>query len=236
MQYITGKHRGLNNLNTMTKKVSIVIPCYNQSQWVGEAITSCLNQTVKPIEIIVVDDGSTISLDKEIKFYHNKDIPVILLSKKNGGLSSARNAGIKIAKGEYILTLDSDDKIASNFLERCLEINDDVVSTGLREFGNSENYWYPYPEHPKFSDFIMNNCINCCSLFKREIWNLVGGFDEEMKLGYEDWDFWIRVAQKGYTFTSTREILFFYRKHGDSMVTGARKNHSEIRSYMALKY
>lgn len=217
----------------MEKKniVSVIIPVYNQSQWLPDAVNSALNQTV-PCEIIIVNDGSTDNTDEVAKqFYVDKYIV-----KENGGLSSARNAGIKEATGEWILTLDSDDKIAPDFIEKCLKYKDeyDIIGTGQQEFGDSDNK-HLFKTNPTFTDFIQNNQINCCSLFRKEIWETIGGYDEEMRLGYEDWDFWLRATKAGYKVATIPEYLFFYRKHGESMVSTAIKHHNELMQYMLSK-
>lgn len=209
-------------------KVSIIIPCWNQAHWLPDAIESALNQTVK-CEVIVVNDGSPDNTSEVAKKY-----PVRLVEKKNGGLSSARNYGIKEAKGEYILCLDSDDKILPEFVEKCLEANDDIVSTAQQEFGDSNNLWNSQPEHPTHDLFHCANQINCCALYKKEMWEKVGGYDETMT-GYEDWDYWFRTTKLGYTITVIREPLFLYRKHGHSMVSDAISKHEELKQYILSK-
>jgi len=209
-------------------KVSIIIPCYNQAHWLSDAIESALAQTVK-CEVIVVNDGSPDNTSEIARKY-----PVILIEKENGGLSSARNAGIKASTGEYILTLDSDDKILPEFIEKCLEANDDIVSTAQQEFGDSNNLWNSQPEHPVHEMFKYNNQINCCALYKKKIWEDIGGYDETMT-GYEDWDAWYRATKLGYTITVIREPLFLYRKHGHSMVSDAISKHEELKQYIMNK-
>lgn len=218
------------NVNGINRLVSIVIPCYNQAKWLPDAIESALNQTYKYTEIIVVDDGSTDDTFKVAKKY-----PVKVLKKKNGGLSSARNSGIKISKGYYILPLDSDDMIKPEMIEKCLEANDDIVSTAQQEFGDSDNLWNNQPTHPKFNDFWTANRINYCSLYKRKVWEDVGGYDEDNNKGYEDWDFWMMATKKGYSVTVIKDPLFLYRKHGDSMITESVKHHNELLEYIRNK-
>lgn len=210
------------------QEVTIIIPCYNQAHWLPEAIESALAQTIQ-CDIIVVNDGSPDNTSEVAKQY-----PVTLIEKENGGLSSARNAGIKEAKTKWILTLDADDKIAPDFIEKCLQVDADIIGTGQQEFGDS-NEKHLFNHEPTHQDFIRNNQINCCSLYKHEIWEKIGGYDEEMKLGYEDWDFWLRATKAGYTVKTIPEYLFYYRKHGTSMVTNAIKNHDKIKSYMLKK-
>jgi glycosyltransferase involved in cell wall biosynthesis len=209
-------------------KVSIVIPCYNQAHWLPDAIESAINQTFK-CEVIVVNDGSPDNTDEVAKKY-----PVKLIKKENGGLSSARNAGIKSSKGDFILPLDADDKLDPTFVERCLGV-DDIVSTYQQWFGDEDRLLSAPRIHPKYEDFLNGNQINCCSLFTKEMWEKLGGYDENMRIGYEDWDFWLRAAKAGYTITVIPEGLFYYRKHGHSMVDDATAKHEEIKAYILEK-
>jgi hypothetical protein len=214
--------------NTWNEGVSIIIPCYKQAQFLGDAIGSALANN--PLEVIVVNDGSPDNTSEVARMF-----PVKLIEKPNGGLSSARNAGIREAKGKWVLTLDSDDMIDSEFIKKTIG-KADVVSTGLEEFGDSNAIWLPPMERPELKDFLGHNKINCCSLFKREIWEKVGGYDENMKDGYEDWEFWIRVAAAGYKFYATQEVLFMYRRHGQTMVNHAQANHDKIVDYIRKKH
>lgn len=185
-------------------KVSIVIPYWGSyEKYLPECLESVSKQTYKNYEVIVVSDALN--------------------------LPEGRNKGIRRAKGEYILCLDVDDKIEPTFLEKCLEANDDIVSTAQQEFGDSNNLWNTQKTHPVFSDFLEGNQINCCSLFKRKVWETVGGFDEDMTDGYEDWLFWAKATQKSFTITVIKDPLFLYRKHGHSMVQDAIAKHYELK-------
>ena len=211
------------------KKVSIVIPCYNQAKWLPDAIESALNQTHKNIEVIVVNDGSTDNTSEIARQY-----PVKLVEKNNGGAASARNAGIKIADGFYILPLDGDDKISPLYIERTIG-KGDIVGVMQQTFGDCEIATIPM-ENPQVKDFLQGNRINNCSLYKREIWEKIGGYDEcELIKGYEDWDFWLRAVKAGYRVNVIKEKLFFYRKHGNSLIDRARGSHKEIIQYILSK-
>ena len=97
----------------MKKKISVIIPVYNVEKYIRECLDSVLEQSLKDIEIICVNDGSTDSSRNILLEYRKKDSRVIVLDKQNGGLSSARNSGIDIAQGKYVLFLDSDDLLSS---------------------------------------------------------------------------------------------------------------------------
>ena len=100
------------------KFISIIIPVYKVEQYLGKCVDSVLNQTYKELEIILVDDGSPDHCPEICEEYAGKDSRIVVIHKQNGGLSSARNAGLDVAKGEYIFFLDSDDYIAENTIER----------------------------------------------------------------------------------------------------------------------
>ena len=209
--------------------VSIIIPCFNQAQFLPDAIMSALNQTVPPLEIIVVNDGSPDNTSAVAKKY-----PVKLIEQENRGLSGARNSGIRASKGNWLLMLDADDKIAPDFIEKLIG-KDDIICPILQEFGDSQEVWSPPLDHPKFNDFLVHNRIFVSSLFKRDVWEKIGGYDETMKEGYEDWDFWMRATKQGFNISVVREILFYYRRHGRTMVHDARAKHQQIVNYMLNK-
>jgi len=150
-------------------------------------------------------------------------------------LAGARNSGIEASSGKWILPLDADDKIHPIFIERTIHEND-IVTTGLQTFGREIRRWKSSIIHPGYKDFLRFNDINCCSLFKREVWEQTGGYDENMRDGYEDWDFWIRATKKGFNVTRVPEILFFYRQHANSLYAHALKNHDKIIEYMIGKH
>lgn len=218
-------------------KVSIIIPCYKYGHYLEECVYSALNQTVLPFEIIIVDDCSE---DDTFETWVNN--PPLLSDKvkiryiyhtENRGLSAARNTGIKAAKGDWILCLDADDTIEPEFIDLTVGI-DDIVATFQKEFGAS-NGPLQWEDHPKHNDFLVNNQIPAGCLFKKEIWEKIGGYDEEMKSGYEDWDFWLRATKEGYSITTVQLYLFNYRVHGDSMIFKTRQKHAEIHAYMMKK-
>jgi glycosyltransferase involved in cell wall biosynthesis len=213
-------------------KVSIVIPCYNYGHYLAEAIESCLNQTVKPFEIIVVNDCSTDNTDEIAMKY-----PVRLYSFPiigNQGLSAARNMGIQGARGDYILCLDADDTLEPDFIELTVD-QDDIVATYQNEFG-ARNEKLRWLEHPVLSDFMEYNQIPAGCLFKKELWEKVGGYDEAMREGYEDWDFWVRILKEtDATITTMPFYLFNYRIHSDSMINETRKKHDRLKEYIMNK-
>jgi glycosyltransferase involved in cell wall biosynthesis len=218
-------------------RVSIIIPCYNQEQYLLECLRSVVAQTHEDIEIIVVDDGS-IPVINPVNFTMYSDLQwVEFLRQENKGLPGARNAGIKAASGEWILPLDADDKIHPAFIERALKMAEQahIVSTGLQQFGNKSGCSMP-PPAPTHKDFLKRNQINCCSLYRKSMWEKIGGYDERMKEGYEDYDFWLRATAAGYIVRTISEPLFYYRKRGTSLLTTAQRNRTKIMAYMRSKF
>jgi len=219
--------------------VSIIIPCYNQSGYLCEAIDSALAQTIPPHEIIVVDDGSTLGNVAEITAPYGDAVTTIITP--NRGVSAARNIGIRIATGTWVATLDADDKLASEYIEKMIG-KSDIVSAVLDTFGSETRRWAPPKVNPTWQDFVHKNHIMCCSLYKRAIWEKIGGYDEAMRDGYEDWDFWVRATHAGYGVHVVPETLFFYRKyphdrvHIRGSVDGAKAVDDQIKAYMRAKW
>lgn len=220
--------------NSWNNKVSIIIPCYKQAQFLPDAIESCLAQTYKDVEIIVVNDGSPDNTSEVVKKYKG----VKLIEQPNKGLSAARNAGIRACAGGWIITLDADDKIHPEFIQRTIGVND-IVSTKMQTFGSESRTWRTplKSDNPTHRDLLIQNHINCSSIYKKDVWTLAGGYDENMKDGYEDWEFWLRATALGFNITILNQTLFFYRKHAvPSMLQTARSKHSSIIAYMKTKH
>ena len=143
--------------------VSIIIPCYNYGKYLDEAIQSVINQSVKAHEIIVVSDGA---IDNSVEIA--KKYPVTIIEKENGGLASARNAGIRVATGKYIMSVDSDDILRPDCIKEHLKLAGDkkIVTLGLMAFG-SENYT-AYPQRATIEKLLKTNVIYSNSLFAKQ--------------------------------------------------------------------
>lgn len=211
--------------------VSVIIPMYNYGQYLDEAIQSVLNQTVKAHEIICVSDGA---IDNSVEIA--KKYPVIIVEKENGGLSSARNAGIKVATGKYIMSFDSDDILRPQALEKHLELagEDKIVTLPLLAFG-SENYT-ARPKVATINILLKTNCIYSNSLFSKKMWEKVGGFDEIMRSGWEDREFWLRCLGAGAKSVIGDYVALLWRRHPQTMsATLADPNHEKLQEYIYNK-
>jgi glycosyltransferase involved in cell wall biosynthesis len=211
-------------------KVSIIIPNHNYAQYVREAVVSALGQTYRSFEILVIDDGSTDDSLEVLSAFASDHPRVRVYSQENRGLAATRNIAIGLARGEYILPLDADDLIHPEFLAHTvpvLEANQTVgfVYTQMVWFGDVEqlrSHW-----EYDFELLKRGNFVNVSSLFRKQAWSDVGGYDEVMQ-GYEDWDFWIGLAEQGWIGQLVREPLFFYRRHGRSMIDGCDENREQL--------
>lgn len=199
-------------------KVSIIIPCFNHWQYLPEALDSALNQTHPDCEIVIVDDGSTLKPPDDLlkRFQHER---ITFFRIENSGPSEARNKAIEKASGEYILPLDADDKIAPTYIEKAQKIFQAQPQVGIvycdaEYFGNRNQEWELPPYN--FPDILLDNFIFTTALFKKADWKRVGGYNVNMKHGWEDHDFWLSLIELKKTVVRIPETLFFYRQSGDS--------------------
>lgn len=202
----------------ITPLISVVIPSYNHGAFLIEAIESLVDQTYQNWECIIVDDGSTdntqLIAQRLIDYYGSENIQ--LLTQENSGVVHARRNGIQYARGEYILFLDSDDKIHPRFLEDAsflLSIYADIgfVYTNLEYFGakvGSVNYGTF-----DLTKFLENNQATVSSLFKRQAYEDAGGFKDAMEEGLEDWELWVSMCDRGWMGYHLDRTYLYYRQH-----------------------
>jgi glycosyltransferase involved in cell wall biosynthesis len=161
-----------------------------------------------------VNDGSPDNTaDISLRWCH-KDKRIKYIEKQNGGLSSARNAGIEYAKGTYILPLDADDKIGNKYLELALiEFQKHpwikIVYCEAEFFGIRTGKWDMPPY--LFKSLLLSNLIFCSAVFMKEDWQRCGGYDVKMDAGLEDWEFWINMRKKENEVKKLDSIQFYYR-------------------------
>ncbi|GIZ07451.1 glycosyltransferase family A protein [Flavobacterium sp. UMI-01] len=218
--------------------ISIVIPCYNDAQYIEQAVASALNQTYPYKEVIVVDDGS----NAETKAVLKKLEPTItkLITQENQGQSTARNVGIKAAKGEFIVTLDSDDFFAPTFCEKAVPVllNDISIKIVTCQanllFEDGSTYIFT-PRGGNIDNFLYSSDALGTSLFKKKDWEACSGYDERMTLGLEDWEFFIRLLKEGGSVYVIQEPLYNYRKRRISTTRRANKIKYELIEYIMLK-
>ena len=205
-------------------KVTVAIPCYNQGQFVDEAIDSVLAQTFQDFEIIVVNDGSTDTRTNDILGTLQRDRTRVVHTAHQG-LGPTRNAAIRAGSGEYILPLDADDRIGATYLEKAVRILDANANTGIvyaeaEFFGNRTGPWNLKPY--RFPEILLENVIFCTAMFRRRDWEATVGFRAEFKM-WDDYDFWLSVIELGRDVYRIPEVLFYYRRHAGSKTASARR-------------
>jgi glycosyltransferase involved in cell wall biosynthesis len=217
----------------MSNLVSVVIPTYNYHQFVVEAVESVLAQTYQPLEIIVVDDGSTDGTRAELERFEGR---IRYLFQENRGLPAARNRGIRAAEGEYVALLDADDlwaptKIAKQVavLERSPQVG--LVFCGLTRVdvasGQSTiRHCPPDLRGDVRRQLLQRNCVTgsaSAALVRRACFDKVGLFDETLRSA-EDWEMWIRISRH-FHFDYVQEPLIILRNHGGNMRTRIERMH-----------
>ncbi len=160
----------------MKPKISVIVPVYNVEEYLPKCLDSIINETFKDIEIIVINDGSKDNSEKIIDQYKKKDKRIVALSKENGGQGSARNMGLKKARGEYIVFVDSDDWIEKGMLEHLYNeaINNDsdiVVCDFFKVNGSVKERQSSFEVHGDslIQDYILNISGPCWQLIKKSL-------------------------------------------------------------------
>jgi glycosyltransferase involved in cell wall biosynthesis len=209
--------------------VSIVIACHNYGRFLGEAIESALQQTYQPVEVIVVDDGSTDDSVQVAQRY-----PVHVLTQPNSGICVTANRGIAASHGIFVLRLDADDRLAPTYVEETIatltaEPDADFAYTEVEYFG-AETGTYPI-EKFDVETITERNYINASALMRRSAFDTVGGYDTGMRTSrYEDWDLWLRFAERGLRGVMVSRPLLQYRRHA-----AASRGTLDLRSTQGIK-
>jgi len=204
-------------------KISVVIPTYNRIALVERAIDSVLRQSIKPFDIIVVDDGSD---DGTSEMIQKKYRSINLVQQQNSGVSAARNNGIKHAKGDWISLLDSDDEWTEKKLEN--QANK-LIKNPDYHFCHTNEIWIrngvrvnQKKRHQKYGGYIFDKCLDICrispssTLFKKNILEHVGWFDTQLPL-CEDYDLWLRITADYKILFVDEPLIIKYGGHTDQL-------------------
>ena len=203
--------------------ISVIIPAYNQADYLAAAVQSALEQTYSNLEVIVVDDGSTDETPKIAQSF--TDPRVRYIHQENRGLSGARNTGIRNARGDFLTYLDSDDLFLPNKLSTLAQVFESSPEIGFaagqaipidetdHQLGNI--FDTPLPKDP--SRLLLGNPLHVGSVLLRRKWQEeVGYFDESLR-SYEDWDMWLRFGLAGCKMAWVNEPVSLYRFHTAQM-------------------
>jgi len=224
----------------MSDLVSIIVPCCNQAQYLDEALQSVLDQAYVNWECIIVNDGSIDNTMEIAQEWIAKDKRFVYLSQENQGVSSARNSGISLSTGAFILPLDADDKISPEYVGLAVESFQEngslkVVYCKAEKFGNETGIW----DLPPFTikELSLDNIIFCSAMFRKEDWKLVGGYDCNMIAGLEDWEFWIAILKRGGEVKCIETIGFYYRiKEVSRQKQIKSDNFKHLIEYLSIKH
>jgi glycosyltransferase involved in cell wall biosynthesis len=214
-------------------RATIVIPCFNHGPFVAQAVRSALDQADAATTVVLVDDGSNDgATPAACEACAGERVRVI--HQDNQGLPAARNRGARGATSEYLVFLDSDDWLEPRFVSRLhAAITDDGgadVSHAYcqeRLVEKGAGFW----RVPEWDPLLMmiTNIHPVTTLVRRERFEAVGGFDESMRGGYEDWDLWLKFVERGWRGVRVREPLFTWRRHSDStMVMNVVHHHAAL--------
>jgi glycosyltransferase involved in cell wall biosynthesis len=210
-----------------TPLVTVVIPTYNYAHFVTEAVDSALAQTYPAVEVIVVDDGSTDDTRAVLSRYGDR---IRYIYQENGGLSAARNTGIRAAAGELVTFLDSDDAFHPRKVElhvRYMLAHPEVALLAAGAFIDPSEKWPELPPDPLAADpisldsLVSKNQFGCTVVVWRKYFDEVGYFDENLR-SVEDRDMWIRIAAR-HPIARLRAPLAYIRQHASSMSQDAAK-------------
>jgi len=201
--------------------ISVIIPAFNRAHTLPKALDSVLSQTLKPREIIVVDDGSTDETNAVLANYPG----LCIISQDNRGVSAARNVGIEKAGGEWLAFLDSDDE----WLKEKLEKQWDTICIDDKLICHTEEIWIrngqrvnPMKKHQKFGGMIYERCLPLCVIspssvmIHRSVFEDVGVFDESLEV-CEDYDLWLRICAKYSVLFIDEPLIVKYGGHKDQL-------------------
>lgn len=225
----------------MNPSISVIIPCYNQGQFLNDAINSLKSQSIKDWECIIVNDGSTDNTAEIAQLIAKSESRVKVINQNNKGLSGARNTGLINAKGEFLQFLDADDLLESDKLKIHLEFLQSNPTISI-VFGDARYFTTKNPELRDYGPYAKDKLkawiselwkkpgsllkkalsenlfpVNC-PLVRRSVFNIVGNWNENLE-AHEDWEFWIRCAAANISmeFIDIENTNALIRMHSTSM-------------------
>ena len=222
--------------------VSVVIPCYRQANYLPETLDSVIRQSYTNWEVMIVNDGSPDHTEEVANKYRKLDARIRYIYQENKGLSAARNKGIQEANGEFILPLDADDLIQPTYIEKAMKAFcchpelKVVYSQGM--FFGALNRLCKTQRWRGYKSLLARNPFFCSAFFRKDDCLAVGGYDEQMRKGFEDWEFFIRLLTEEDEVYQIPSPLFYYRIKEQSMLTQATQRDTAplIEAYIYEKH
>ncbi len=215
----------------MKPLVSVIVPLYNASAYIVEALESVLASSYRPLEIVVVDDGSKDDSLNVAQAYSKAHAEVRVLTQANAGASAARNHAIRESRGVYILPVDADNRIHPLYIEEAVAVLEarpevKVVSCRAEFFGARKGVWIT----PPFSHALLarKNMIDTCAMYRRADWDRTLGYNEQCA-AREDWDLWLSLFESGGEFVRLPDIRLYYRvREGSKRIQDRALKHKLI--------
>lgn len=233
----------IRNERCTAKDIEAVITSFNQGDMILEAVQSLCEQTVLPARIIIVDDGSTDknSLDILNAIKSDSAIPIVLIQQSNSGVSTARNTGIRKSETPLVLVLDGDDRVKPSYIEQVRKLlHEDAsmaaASSWMNTFGVLDSVICP--GGGSINEFLARNCCPATHILRREVWEKSGGYDESMRSGFEDWDYFLSMleAVPNAHIGIVPEPLIDYRTAPASSNVTSMSKRLELMRYMIRKH
>jgi glycosyltransferase involved in cell wall biosynthesis len=221
-----------------TPRVSIIVPCHNGGRFLDGLLASLGAQTFRDFEIIIIDNGSTeVATCEKLKAL---DPAVRVVHQENRYLPGARNRGFREAQAELVLPLDCDDTLEPSYLAETVPILENAPSdvgfvfTHMRLGGTLAGV---LPRHLNRFDQLFLNRLPYCMLMRRSAWQAVGGYDETMRDGTEDWEFNVRLSCSGFRGIELAKPLFVYSVRPDGMLMSrATRMHGTIWRHIRTRH
>jgi glycosyltransferase involved in cell wall biosynthesis len=219
--------------------VSIVVPCFNGGRFLDGLMASLAQQTFRDFEIIIVDDGSTD--EPTARKLAGLEGQARVIHQENRGLPAARNTGIREARADIVFPLDCDDTIEPTFLAETIPALQAAPAdicmavTHIRYVGAESRV---IPRYFNRFDLLFTNTSSNALLFRKASWRAVGGYDETMREGYEDWEFNLRLAEAGFRGIEVSQPLYNYRvasADSPSMLSGIQNKRMFAKLWRQLR-
>jgi glycosyltransferase involved in cell wall biosynthesis len=218
--------------DAVATRLSVIIPCYDQGEFLLEAVASVERSVPEVCELIVVNDGSREPRTLEVLALL-REAGYRVVDQENAGLAAARNCGIELARGPYILPLDADNRLRPGFIPAALELLDASPEVGV-VYGDRFDFGLRNGtvDVPPFDldGLLPFNYIDACALLRKEVWSACGGYDPAMLI-WEDWEFWIGAAERGWQFHHLPGEAFDYRVRPHSMLSAVADEELRRRLY-----
>ena len=215
-------------------KVSIITPFFNREKYIRETLECLQKMNYQNWECIVVDDESTVKSAEIVKEIAQKDKRIQYYFQNKSALPVTKNRAISYSTGKYILPVDSDDLISSDYVREAVEImenspNVKIVYCDGIFFGSKKGKW----KHPPYSfdGLLIANCIHNSAMFRRSDFDKTKGYNPAF-FANEDWDLWLNLMKTGGEVFKIEKEYFFYRKHAESTIDNYRDRRPEMRKLL----